>query len=280
MRRRTTECLAVFVATLLGSGVASGTDCRGEDLSKTSQVAQKIMLLERLLTSSEPLRRAEASGEPAALEGIASARQTLAAAKQALDDECIMQASALSSDGLKAATAAFKAAEAPDRRHRDDYESAHQQVVTFMLSLESQPRELWGLSVDDFTGIERQIERAEMLASNGDFEEAAALLLPVNDRLQRRLFEIFNNKTVYYEKKFDTPADLYAYLKEQYSGYQMLLQSGQKTASYSAVKRIESLLADAATQYDAAEVHAAAGRWADAITGMEAAASGSPSTAP
>jgi len=51
----------------------------------------------------------------------------------------------------------------------------------------------------------------------------------------------------------------------------MLLQSGQKTASYSAVRRIETLLADAATQYDAAEVHAAAGRWADAITGMEAA---------
>ena len=261
----------MLVATLLGSGVASGTDCRGEDLSKTSQVAQKIMLLERLLTSSEPLKRAEASGDPVALEGIASARQTLAEAKQALDDACIMQASQLSSDGLKAATAAFKAAEAPDRRHRDDYESAHQQVVTFMLSLESQPRDLWGLSVDDFTGIERQIERAEMLASNGDFEQAAQLLLPVNDRLQRRLFEIFNNKTVYYEKKFDTPADLYAYLKEQYAGYQMLLQSGQKTASYSAVRRIETLLADAATQYDAAEVHAAAGRWADAITGMEAA---------
>ncbi|HEY5643841.1 MAG TPA: hypothetical protein VIS31_13320 [Woeseiaceae bacterium] len=270
-KKKTTERLGMLALLLLGSSAAVAANCKGEDLSKAPQVAQKIALLERLLTNSEPLRRAEASGDPAALEQIAGARQILADASQALDDDCLAQASQLSSDGLKAATAAFKAAAAPDRQQREGYESALQQATTFMLSLESQPRELWGLSVDDFAGIERQIERAESLASNGSFAEASQLLLPVNDRLQRRLFEIFNNKTVYYEKTFATPADLYAYLKEQYSGYQMLLQSGQKTASYSAVRRVETLLEEASVQHAQAETHAAAGQWREAVTTMEAA---------
>ena len=245
-KKKTTERLGMLALLLLGSSAAVAANCKGEDLSKAPQVAQKIALLERLLTNSEPLRRAEASGDPAALEQLAGARQILADARQALDDDCLAQASQLSSDGLKAATAAFKAAAAPDRQQREDYESALQQATTF-------------------------IERAESLASNGSFAEASQLLLPVNDRLQRRLFEIFNNKTVYYEKTFATPADLYTYLKEQYSGYQMLLQSGQKTASYSAVRRIDTLLSEASTQHAQAETHAAAGEWREAVTTMEAA---------
>ena len=104
-KKKTTERLGMLALLLLGSSAAVAANCKGEDLSKAPQVAQKIALLERLLTNSEPLRRAEASGDPAALEQLAGARQILADARQALDDDCLAQASQLSSDGLKAATA-------------------------------------------------------------------------------------------------------------------------------------------------------------------------------
>ena len=258
---------------LLGSSAAVAASCKGEDLSKAPQVAQKIALLERLLTNSEPLRRAEASGDPAALEQVAGARQILADARQALDDDCLAQASQLSSDGLKAATAAFKAAAAPDRRQREDYEMALQQATTYMLSLESQPRELWGLSVDDFTGIERQIERAESIASDGDYAGATRLLAPVNDRLQRRLAAILSNRTLYYEKAFATGADEYAYYKEQYEGYVMLLRTGQKEPPFSARDRIRTLLDSASGLHQEAEARAAAESWDDAIVKMQDAVS-------
>jgi len=267
-RRNAKAQLPLLIVLSLARAVAGAAECEGEDVGKAPQVSQKLALLERLLADSEPLRRAEASGDPRALAGIADARQILRDARRALDNDCFTEAARLSSDGLRVATAAFKVAPAPDRQQRENFESALQQATAFMLSLESQPAEVWGISTEDFAGIERQIERAEASASDGAFDEALQLLRPVNDRLQRRLLEILNNKTLYYEKHFPTPADEYAYLREQFTGYQLLLQSGQKTASYSARQRVESLLVDADRQFEVAEQRAAAGQWAEAIAGI------------
>jgi len=261
----------LMAALILVAGNAKAADCEREDRGKMPAVEQKVALLERLLTDSEPLRRAEASGDPATLERIAGARTVLGDARAALDEGCVATASSLSSEGLKLATQAFKATPAANPQLRDNYEAEFQQATSFILSLESQPRENWGVSEEDFTNMERQIERAESLASNGSFAEATRLLAPVNDRLQRRLLEILNDKTIYYEKAFESPAAEYAYLKEQYSGYLMLLRSGDKQASYSAEKRITTLLDDAASQFAAAEKLAGLGEWTEAIAGMEAA---------
>lgn len=258
------------VTLLLLTGVAAGAaDCKVGDMSKAAQVAQKLLLLQRLLADSEPLRRAESSGNPQALAGIAAAREILRDAQAALDNDCVAEASKLSSDGIRVATAAFKVAPTPDWRERDAFEAALQQATTFLLSLESQPRELWGISSEDLVGIERQIERAESFAGNGSFQEAVQLLTPVNDRLQRRLLEILNNKTLYYEREFTSPSDEYAYLKEQYTGYRLLLESGQKTVSYSARQRVEALIIEANARFTAAEGLADDGRWAEAIADIE-----------
>ena len=93
--------------------------------------------------------------------------------------------------------------------------------------------------------IERQIERAESVASSGSYAEALRLLAPGNDRLQRRLTAILGNRTLYYEKDFASEADEYAYYKEQYEGLLMLLRSGQKEPPYSARDRVRSLLGGA-----------------------------------
>ena len=67
------------------TGVAAGAaDCKVGDMSKAAQVAQKSLLLQRLLADSEPVRRAESSGNPQALAGIAAAREILRDAQAAL----------------------------------------------------------------------------------------------------------------------------------------------------------------------------------------------------
>ena len=262
--------LSIIVLALFGA-IVDAAECIDEDTSKSPQITQKIALLARLMEDSEPLRRAERSGDAEALEAVANARQALSAARDALADGCVSDASAMSSQGLKFATAAFRNSGSPSRQAREKYDAALQQATSFMLALDSQPAELQGLSSEDLVGMERQIERAESLASDGAFQDALQLLLPVNDRLQRRLLEILDNKTVFYARNFVTLADEYRYLGEQYSGYLLLLQSGEKTASYSARNRVESLLAKAAALHVEAGNSAEAGNWQEAIGSIQAA---------
>ena len=267
----------IYVVVLLLLAMWSGAwaaDCDGEDQGKARQVGQKLDLLARLLDDSEPVRRAQREGNEEALAKIEEARQSMADARAALDGGCIADASRLSSAGLKLATTAFrKSPNASKGQARETYEGALQLSTSFLLSLEAQPEDLRGLSAEDLVGIERQIERAESMASSGSFAEAAQLLAPVNDRLQRRLAALLNNKTLYYEKNFATLAEEYAYYKEQYEGLLMLLQTGQKQASYSARNRVTGLLDSAATLYQDAEASAAAESWDNAIVKMQDAVS-------
>ena len=267
----------IYVVVLLLLAMWSGAwaaDCDGEDQGKARQVGQKLDLLARLLDDSEPVRRAQREGNEEALAKIEEARQSMADARAALDGGCIADASRLSSAGLKLATTAFrKSPNASKGQARETYEGALQLSTSFLLSLEAQPEDLRGLNAEDLVGIERQIERAESMASSGSFAEAAQLLAPVNDRLQRRLAALLNNKTLYYEKNFATLAEEYAYYKEQYEGYLMLLKTGQKEASYSARNRVTALLDSAATLYEDAEASAAAESWDNAIVKIQDAVS-------
>jgi hypothetical protein len=266
-------CLVVLLLPALWPG-AWAANCDGEDRSKARQVAQKLDLLARLLDDSEPLRRAQREGDEEVLAKIGEARQSLTDARAALDGGCVADASSLSSSGLKLATTAFrKSPKSSKGNRRQSYEEALQLSTSFLQSVEAQPEDLRGLNAGDLVGIERQIERAESMASSGNFAEAIQLLAPVNDRLKRRLAEILNNKTLYYEKNFTTRADEYAYYKEQYEGLLMLLETGQKEASYSARNRVTELLGNAATLYEDAEASAAAESWDNAIVTMQDAVS-------
>ena len=258
------------VLMLLSLAPAAHASSCDEDQSKAPQVAQKLDLLARLLDDSQPLRRAQEAGDAEVLGKIEVARKSLADARAALKDGCVARASELSSSGLKTATTAFR--KSPNRNAmqlRDAYEEALQLSTSFLLSLGSQPEQQHELGDDDLVGIERQIERAESLASNGNYAEAMRLLVPVNDRLQRRLAVILSNKTLYYEKAFSSEADEYDYYREQYEGYLMLLRTAKSEPSYSARNRIDSLLGSASGLYQEAETDAAAESWDNAIYKMQ-----------
>jgi hypothetical protein len=78
---------------------------------------------------------------------------------------------------------------------------------------------------------------------------------------------------VYYEKSFDGPEDEYAYLAQQYQGYQMVLDrfAGSKQPPHSAKQMYDKLLASAAESASAAEGHAQVSEWDTALAEIQAA---------
>ena len=142
--------------------------------------------------------------------------------------------------------------------------------MSFLQTLESQPEEARGVSVADITGMHRQIERAEELAINGNHEAAADLLKPVVDRLERRLAAIYDQQTVYYEKKFEGPEDEYAYLVQQFRGYRMLMEqyAGDRQPPHNARQAYDNFLKSAADLADSSELHAQAADWGLALEEM------------
>ena len=272
MKYRNESFAALMTACLLAAQDGLAQDCTDESDQSIAQAAQKVALLERLLSGSEPAQRVQAIGDAGAREKLAAAEQALADAKQALDDRCGSAATTHSVQGLRLASIAFQTTvSATSLRVKQKFDQELQQSMSLLLSLESQPLEAQGLGKEDLVGIERQIEHAEAIASDGKFAEATELLRPVSDRLQRRLLEILDDKTLYYEKSFATPRDEYLYLLQQYHGYRLLLQSDQKQASYSARQRIDDFLSEARQLWQRAETMAAAERLDEAISAMHVA---------
>ena len=123
--------------------------------------------------------------------------------------------------------------------------------------------------------MHRQIERAEELAVSSNYESASAVLAPVADRLERRLVAIYDQRTVYYEKSFAGPAEEYAYLVQQYDGYEMLFDrfAGDREPPHSAKLRYEGLRTSAGELATEADEYAAGEDWESAIAAIEEAIS-------
>ena len=260
-----------MLAAVLAVAGANAADCEPGSPGEALQAEQKIRLLERLTSNSAPLRRLQESGDEAALAIMDNALAIMASAQQAIADGCAADAAALSNEALRLATAAFRASPLPAQGARDEFNAEVARVRSFLASLEGRPEETTGLDASAMAGIERQVRNAESMAASGSIDEARRLLQPVNDRLQRRLLEMFDQRTIYYEHEFATPAEEYAYLEQQYDGYMLLLRSGNKATPYSARQRVADMLAKAERLRESAGSHARAEGWDAALADMNAA---------
>jgi len=258
---------ALLLMSPLNAGAAGCNE--GSDTDERRKVEQKVVLLERLLHESEPSRRVQASANAQAVDNINKAKGLAENAKTALDTGCLTDAARYAADGFQLATLAFRQTTTRSKRDVSDYDAISQQATSFLLSVQSQPKEVRGMSDDDFAGVERQLERAELLAADGNFDAAIGLLLPVSDRLQRRLRDILDQQTLYYETVFQTKQDEYDYLVEQYDGYMLLLKSGGRAVPYSARQRMDKLLTAAASYREQAEIRVGQADWPNAIRFMQ-----------
>ena len=264
---------AVVTLLMLASVAASQhMDCESsQDPAVIKQAEQKLVLLLRMIGDTGPARRVNESGNSDAQAALADAREHAARASEFLDEGCGVESVDLSTTGLAQASKAFSLA-----RHRAPqgdvvYRGILERTTSFLQTLESQPEAARGISPADVSGMHRQIERAEELAINGNYQAAADLLKPVVDRLERRLAAIYDNQTVYYEKKFEGPADEYAYLEQQYRGYRMLMEqyAGDRQPPHSSKQAYDNFLKSAADLADSAEMHAQATEWDLALEQMQ-----------
>ena len=274
--------MRVIARTVLPAGLAlllvepgiAQTNCTpSTDPAEIRQAEQKLVLLQRMVGSAGPAKRVDEGDNAEAKQVLEQARSDATQASLVLDEGCGAEAVALATSGLSLASKAFSLAKNRGPGSDAVYREVHGRTTSFLQSLEAQPPEVRGIGDADITGMHRQIDRAEELAVGGDYEAATRLLKPVVDRLERRLVAIYDQKTVYYEKSFDGPEDEYAYLTQQYLGYQMVLDrfAGTREPPHSAKQMYDKLLASAADRASAAEGHAQASDWENALAEIQAA---------
>lgn len=231
----------------------------------------KIVLLERMIDDTDPVRRVDASGHSGAMRALADARTRAADARGALERGCAADAARLADTGLERASAAFKLVRQPTAVSEDDYRGLLERSRTLLDVLASSPDEERGIDSADMAGIERQIGRAEELAIDGDFSAAAAQLLPVADRLERRIVAIYDRRTILYDLTFAGPEDEFAYLAEQYRGYRLLIDRAAKEGAFSGARlqAYQRFLTDSKASAAEAERLAALEKWTQAVETMQ-----------
>lgn len=242
----------------------------GGDEGLRRQAEQKIVLLERLTADTEPVRRVLESGDSDAITLLEAARDSTTLARQSLDGGCAADAVEMATTGLGQVSRAFQLVRDQDVGREREYKALHRRTAGFLQVLESQEAGVQGISADDLAGIRRQVDRAELLAIDGKYDDATTLLIPVADRLQRRLIAIFDQQTIYYERDFDGPEDEYAYIVEQYNGYQLLLQqlAEERQPPFGSRQSYETALQDASRLSEEAARYAAANEWQSSLAAM------------
>jgi len=245
-------------------------DCTNASSNSAQHTAeQSIVLLRRMATDSAPSRRVFDEGSPEAKSLLAEATALAADAQRAYEAGCYDAALATAGEGLARATRAFRTDAGGTEAERKAFEALRGRAVGFLQTLEDQPVEVSGIDKSDFSGMQRQVTRADELALRGDFRAAAELLAPVADRLQRRIVDIFDRKTLVYAREFASPAEEYAYLAEQSRGYRMLLTGS--TAGAAGAASATGLIEQADIHREQAEAAAVKSEWDAAVLHMESA---------
>jgi len=260
--------LALCTICAAQAAIADQRECvADEDETARVRAEQTVLLLERLVTDSNRVQQVMESGRPDALADLEAAGDAVTGTHEFLVLGCNASAAALAIDGLNQASRAFQAARNKASVGAVAFQALYQRTESFLTALQAQPEDLRGVSTDDLVGMQRQIIRAETMAVNGNYGGASALLAPVADRLERRLFVIFDQRTIYYERNFATVQDEYNYLAEQYRGYELLLDQvpSQRTLPYSTRAGYDRARQDAALLDEQAAQQAGAGDWPAAV---------------
>ena len=265
--------MIVLLHTLLsGAVLAIAAECNDAvDDAVRRQAEQKVLLLERLTGDTDPVRRVFDSGRADAIAAITAARKSVMLARQEVDARCIIAAGESAANGLSHVSQAFRLARDEAVVGEQEYQALHRRTTSFLQMLESRPVESQGIGVADLIGMRRQLNRAELMAVNGEFREASEEMGPVADRLERRLIAILDQQTVYYAREFGNPEDEYSYLVEQYRGYGLMLQQviAESQLPFSRRQSYENALKNAVNLDATAAKLANDGDWQAALAAMQ-----------
>jgi len=262
--------VALLSICILQSVPAVSADCDAGTDRTAQQAEQKVLLLERLVGGNGSVRRVLESGQADAIASIEAAREAATLARQNLEAGCAGTAAELAAMGLNRASQALWLVQNQVAVGEQEYKALHSRTTSYLQMLEAEPVESQGIGAAGLAGIRRQLDRAEVMAVNGQYGEAVMLLEPVGDRLERRLVVIREQQAAYNERAIGKPEDEYAYLSEQYRAYLMLLRqlTDGRQLAVSSRQTYDVALQDAARLNDSAAELAGNGDWQAALTSM------------
>lgn len=146
-----------LLASVFAPIIAASATCEKDgDDAKRHQTEQTVVLLRRLITDSDPVRRVENSRHPETQEAIEYTRLAVVEAIDALNSDCISLASELPADGLALASQAFRSIVNTSSQGKQASDALHRQAVSLLESLESQPVDGQGIDEEEMVGIRRQ----------------------------------------------------------------------------------------------------------------------------
>ncbi len=238
--------------------------------SDKGRAEQKLVLLERMTDRSAPAKRVADIGSESARELLDKARGEAANARAKFIEKCYGEASDLAAEGLVTASAAFRADANSNAAEVTQYRGLWRRAQSLLETLESQGEDVSGLNEAELIAMQRQLARAERLALEGEHQKATTLLAPVADRLERRLFDVFDKRTLVYTREFKNPSEEYAYLLENFRGYRLLL-GGDRVSIGSApgsAEAVAAMLAEADVLVERSKNEMSRERWGDAVRTM------------
>jgi len=262
--------VAVLAYCVVAPSPADAIECvASADENFQRRAEQKIVLLDRMVGDTAPVRRVFESDHADAKTAIAAAREAVKRARQDLVAGCVSRAAETTKQGFSQASRAFSLVRDQRAGGEDQYRMLHQRTASYLETLESHPAEIHAIGADELVRMERQLNRADTLAISGEHSEASALLNPIADRLERRFTVMFDQQTVYYEQSFEIPEDEYEYFTEQYRLYLLLLQkiAAERQTPFSSDK-YNLALQDAAIFNEEAKRLATAGEWEASLTAI------------
>ena len=244
---------------------------------KRQLIEQKIRLLD-MLVNSPAAKNAAAGRDPESAAMIEKGRQSFEAAKKALADNRLDEASRLLDETLKATSSASRKI-SPDgsglseSAQRKSLADMAEQVASYRASVVE-------LTRDDKTAtaarqllvqIDALLSESKQLADAGRLGDANKKMASAYKLTVEQIAKLRAGQEVIMSLKFETPADEYAYEQKRFSSSLTMIDMmiGEGRAEVQKRKHVDSFVSEGNRLRSLAETEASAQRHKDAVVLME-----------
>ena len=244
---------------------------------KRQLIEQKIRLLD-MLVNSPAAKNAAAGRDPESAAMIEKGRQSFEAAKKALADNRLDEASRLLDETLKATSSASRKI-SPDgsglseSAQRKSLADMAEQVASYRASVVE-------LTRDDKTAtaarqllvqIDALLSESKQLADAGRLGDANKKMAAAYKLTVEQIAKLRAGQEVIMSLKFETPADEYAYEQKRFSSSLTMIDMmiGEGRAEAQKRKLVDSFVSEGNRLRSLAETEASAQRHKDAVVLME-----------
>jgi len=244
---------------------------------KRQLIEQKIRLLD-MLVNSPAAKNAAAGRDPESAAMIEKGRQSFEAAKKALADNRLDEASRLLDETLKATSSASRKI-SPDGSGLSE-SAQHKSLADMAEQVASYRASVVELTRDDKTAtaarqllvqIDALLSESKQLADAGRLGDANKKMASAYKLTVEQIAKLRAGQEVIMSLKFETPADEYAYEQKRFSSSLTMIDMmiGEGRAEAQKRKLVDSFVSEGNRLRSLAETEASAQRHKDAVVLME-----------